>query len=305
MSKTGNKDEFKVPTYEIPTADNYSLYGRTATKDANGYSVSLSPEDQQTMNTVKQLRSDLLSSLGINSGGADDPYTKALMSESLRLSQPKLENSLIGRGLGGSSVYSNSLTDLLSKAGIQAILGGQQYKTNNLNALQNYLTNENSLGQNLLQLQQSGLNQKANLYDKQYQQLLAQAMSDYEHEGQMSENDLLASKIMSIVDPGGSYLGFWNNPTKTGQNAQSMSGLGKAMGLVSGLMSMIGTMKGSGGGGSGFTDTSQTQNPGLNTDAAGSVVGQDYSWLQSLMNQEQNNGYLSNNYSALLGKNAY
>ncbi|HNX02879.1 MAG TPA: hypothetical protein PKM71_04370, partial [Candidatus Cloacimonas sp.] len=117
MSKTGNKDEFKVPTYEIPTADNYSLYGRTATKDANGYSVSLSPEDQQTMNTVKQLRSDLLSSLGINSGGADDPYTKALMSESLRLSQPKLENSLIGRGLGGSSVYSNSLTDLLSKAG--------------------------------------------------------------------------------------------------------------------------------------------------------------------------------------------
>jgi hypothetical protein len=289
MGKTGNKNAFEVPTYTPPSYDNYSLLGATASKKGNNFSVDYS--DQAAMDTVNKLRSDLLASLGLNSGGADDPYTQELMKESLRLSQPKLENSLIGRGLGGSTIYKDSLTDLISKAGTQAILSGQNYKLNNLNALQNYLSNQQNLGQNLLQLQQAGYNTKASLYDKQYQQLLAQAMSDYDFQGKMNKNDLLASKILSIVDPGGSYLGFWNNPTKTGQNAQDMQGLGKALQLYSVVMSMMGNK----GGGMGNTNT---------TDYVGQIQPyQSYGSLVDLYNgyNDPYSGLYNKNYSSLTG----
>ena len=296
MSKTGNKNAFELPKYNIPTYDNYSLLGATASKNGDAFNVSYS--DQSTIDTINRLRSELLSSMGLNSGGADDPYTQELMKESLRLSQPKLENSLIGRGLGGSTIYKDSITDLLSKAGTNAILSGQNYKINNLNALQSYLADQQNLGQNLLQLQQAGYNTKANLYDKQYQQLLAQAMSDYQHENSMNKNDLLASKIMSILDPGGSYLGFWNNPTKTGSNAQSMSGIGGALQLVGGIANLIGAVKGMGGGGA-------TTTPANNNTTAQVQPYQSMGSLVDLYNNYYNNpyGFNGSNYSALTGKN--
>jgi len=286
---------FEVPKYTPPSYDNYSLSGATAVKNGDNFTVNYSPEDQATMNTVNKLRADLLSSLGIGSGGTNDPYTKALMDESLRLSQPKLENSLIGRGLGGSSVYSNSLTDLLSKAGIQAILGGQQYKTNNYNMLNNYLSGQQNLGQNLMALQQAGYNTKANLYDKQYQQILAQAMEDYNQSQQPETWELGLSKMMSIADPGGSYMGFYQNPRQTqGASAQSMSGLGKAMQLYSAYRGMTGGMGSMGG-----ETTAPTQDY-----TAQIQPYQNMSSLADLYNSSYNNPYggiYNKNYSSLTG----
>lgn len=292
MDKIKNKFEsadkrqrFIFPEYEVPT---FSLGGATTKQDGNSYGVTYSAEEQATMDTVSKLRSELLSSLGLNSGGADDPYTQELMKESLRLSQPRLENALIGRGLGGSTIYKDSLTDLISKAGTNAILSGQQYKSNNLNALQNYLSNQNNLGQYLLSLQ-------VPFIDSAYQKDLAQAMEDYRFAQQPSLKELAISKMMSIFDPGGSYMGFYNNPTQTsGQNAETLSGLGKAMQLYSAFQSMRGGMGGMGGMGSvgGATTTAPAT-----TQSMGSLV--------DLYNNYYNNpyGFNGSNYSALTGKN--
>jgi len=92
---------------------------------------------------------------------SQDAYTKEYMNEILRLAQPKTENALIGRGLGGSSVYRDALTDLITKASSQAILGGQQYKQNDYSMLSDYLDKQYSMGQSLAQLAaQNGLSEE-------------------------------------------------------------------------------------------------------------------------------------------------
>ena len=292
---TKPNDKFDVPAYTPPSYDTYSLLGNTAVKNGDNFTVNYS--DQATMDTVNKLRSELLSSLGLNSGGADDPYTQELMKESLRLSQPKLENALIGRGLGGSTLYKDSLTDLISKAGTNAILSGQNYKLNNLNALQSYLSNQENLGQNLLALQQAGYNTKANIYDKQYQQQLAQAMEDYRVSQETPMWALALSKMMSIADPGGSYMGFYNSPMqKSGPNAESMSGLGKAMQLYSAWQSMRSGIGGMGGGGASA--------PAAN-DYVSQIQPYQPMWLLTdLYNSYNNpyNGLYNSNYSSLTGK---
>lgn len=98
------------------------------------------------------IRSSLLKSLGLGGDISQDKYTQTYMNELLRLAQPRTENALIGRGLGGSSVYKDALTDLITKASNQAILGGQQYKMNDLAALESFLSGEYGFGQNLATL---------------------------------------------------------------------------------------------------------------------------------------------------------
>lgn len=107
-----------------------------------------------------KVRSDLINSLGL-AGTGNDPYAKTFMDESLRLSQPTLENSLIQRGLGGSSVYQGALTDLISKASTDAVLQSGNQRNNALNTLQSsYFGPQQQLGQALLQLSaQTGISQ--------------------------------------------------------------------------------------------------------------------------------------------------
>lgn len=112
------------------------------------------------------IRKDLLSSLGLGGQPQEDPWAQLLLKESLRTTQPALENALIGRGLGGSSVYGQAISDLFSKLGTQATLGSQQYKIGNLEALQNYFSGTQSAGQNLL-----GLTSQNNIANQQLAQL--------------------------------------------------------------------------------------------------------------------------------------
>lgn len=127
-----------------------------------------------------QIRRDLLSSFGLNSGDPQsDPYTQAFLKNSLDSVQPQLENSLIGRGLGGSSVYQGALSDLFSKLGTQATLNSQQYKLNNLNPINDYINNQNTIGQNLIGLANNrDITNNAtalDLYKKQYDALMYNA----------------------------------------------------------------------------------------------------------------------------------
>ena len=210
----GGGSKVEIPTYQKPVAASFSIDGTTASKTGDAWNLSRNALDTQTMNTVNQLRSELLSSLGIGSGGQDDPYVKTLMDESLRLSQPRLENSLIGRGLGGSTIYRDALTDLFSKAGTQAILNGQTYKLNNLNALQNYLQNQNTSGMNLLNLASSKDTQEQQLAQQLYQMQLPYLASINQEEGTPwgSIGSLAGAALGTLIAPGvgtmvGSQLG--------------------------------------------------------------------------------------------------
>lgn len=169
----------EIPAYNKPDAASFNLFGNSAAFNKDNNAWNFSGIDEGTYNAATKIRSDLLKSLGVGSGGQDDPYTQTLMSEILRTSQPGLENALIGRGLGGSSVYKDALTDLFSKAGTQAVLGSQQYKQGNYNMLSDFLNNQFSQGANLLNMAQGNDLAQQGLAQQLYQaQLPYQATYD-------------------------------------------------------------------------------------------------------------------------------
>jgi hypothetical protein len=78
-------------------------------------------------------------------------------------------------------------------------------------------------------INQSNMQTNAN-----YETAMANALNNYNKGQQLTQNELAASKVMSILDPGGSYMGTWKNPNKPGAyGAQEMQGLGKVMELYS------------------------------------------------------------------------
>lgn len=144
----------------------------TASPEGNGFKLLEDPTALADRQAAEQVRRDLIGSLGL-AGRSDDPYAKTMLDESLRLSQPRLENSLIQRGLGGSSVYQGALTDLISKATTDSILNSQQQKLQTLAGLQSsYLGPYQALGQNLLQLAASTGMSQEQLAAQLYQSML-------------------------------------------------------------------------------------------------------------------------------------
>lgn len=169
----GGGTSVTIPEYKKPTAQSFSLGNMMASNNGGGWNFNVGGIDGDTMNQAKRIRQQLMGSLGVSDTNNVNAYQNTLFKELLSKSQPQLENSLIGRGMGRSSVYTNALNDLISKASIQSILGGQQFqsndqamKLNNLNALQSYLQNQDQMGLNMLN-QASG-------YDIQNQQLAQQ-----------------------------------------------------------------------------------------------------------------------------------
>jgi hypothetical protein len=196
----------EIPSYTKPEASAFDLWGTKGLYDkaTNTYGIT-DPNELATLNATKKIRSDLLKSLGLGGDISQDAYTQALMKESLRLAQPTLENALIGRGLGGSTIYKDALTDLISKAGTQAILSGQQYKLNDLNALQNYITGQQSLGQNLLNMVSGQYNTDQQLALNQYLSTLpyyAQVNQGEDYSGLGSLLGMGALGGLSLLVPG-------------------------------------------------------------------------------------------------------
>lgn len=169
MSLSSKKPTISIPQFQKPSAPSFSAYGQTATSDGGtGYKLIEDPTQLADRQAAEQVRRDLINSLGL-SGSGDDPFAKKYLDESLRIAQPTLENALIQRGLGGSSVYQGALTDLISKATSEAILNSQNQKLATLSGLQSsYIAPYEQLGQNLLQLAAStGLSEEqiaASLY---------------------------------------------------------------------------------------------------------------------------------------------
>lgn len=224
--------EVSVPSYNKPDAPSFSLNGMRGAYDkgTNTYSVS-DPDELATMTAVKGLRGDLLKSLGLGGTPESDPYTKQYMSEILRLSQPQTENALIGRGLGGSTVYKDALTDLITKAATQSILGGQQYKTNNYNMLDSYLNNQNTMGMNLLNLTRNSDYQNQQLAQQQYQAmlpLLSKVDMPQDNSGMGGLAGMGALGLLSLAVPGTGIAALL--PALSGVSGANLALLGGALG---------------------------------------------------------------------------
>lgn len=173
MSLSQKKPTISIPEYRPPAQPNFSAYGQTAKGLGNGgYGIVEDPSVLADYQAASKVRSDLINSLGL-SGQANDPYAQAFQQESLRLSQPQLENSLIQRGLGGSTVYQGALTDLINKASTDAVLNSSQLRNNTLANLQSsYFGPYQALGQNLLQLASGANTNQEQLAQQMYQALL-------------------------------------------------------------------------------------------------------------------------------------
>jgi hypothetical protein len=109
------------------------------------------------------------------------------------------------------------------------------------------------------------INQSNTQTGADYETAMANAINDYNNEMQMKGWEKGLSKMFSIADPGGSYMGFYQNPDKSNAagNAQSLSGIGKAMELYSAYK------------GGSFKDTSQqTTNPTMTNSPTQSLSSQ-------------------------------
>ena len=173
MSLSSKKPTISIPEYKRPAQPSFSAYGQTAAGTGNGgYGITEDPSQLADYQAASKVRSDLINSLGL-SGQANDPYAQTFQQESLRLSQPQLENSLIQRGLGGSTVYQGALTDLINRASTDAVLNSSQLRNQTLSNLQSsYFGPYQQLGQNLLQFASGAGQQQDQLAQQMYQALL-------------------------------------------------------------------------------------------------------------------------------------
>lgn len=172
MSFKAKQPTVTVPEFQRPTPPSFSAFGLNAGPENGGFSLTEDPLQIADRQAAEQVRRDLINSLGL-AGTGQDPYAQLLSDEALRYAQPKLENSLIQRGLGGSSVYGDAISNLISRAGIEGVLGSNQARLQNLQGLQSsYFGPYMNLGQNLLNLSAStGLKQEQ-LAQQLYQNLL-------------------------------------------------------------------------------------------------------------------------------------
>jgi len=90
-----------------------------------------SPEAKEARLQREALKKKLLSELGVISPEREkqlEEFAKQYQEELLRYAQPKLEQALIGRGLGGSSIYKEAISDLIRRAAQEAVLEKEQLK---------------------------------------------------------------------------------------------------------------------------------------------------------------------------------
>lgn len=202
MSKSSKSPSISIPEFKKPTPPSFDLYGQKAEFGNNTYSISENPQQLLDRQAAEQVRRDLISSLGLQGNPASDPFAKLYMQESLRIAQPQLENALIQRGLGGSTVYQNAITDLINKASTDA----------QLNANQRTLANLAGVGGNYLEP----------LYARGMQLLGASANTGLQEEQLAQQRYLATLPYMSTVNtPGNSGIG---GAISGGLNALLMSG---------------------------------------------------------------------------------
>lgn len=152
MSK-GSKGSWEMPTWTAPTPSSYSnLMGTSYFRD-NTYGVDLTPEMQNYYNQLSNLRSSVLSGLGITSPQRQqnlNQWGNTFTNEALRTSMPQLEQTMFSRGMGGSKLYGDAVTELLSKVATQAMLNREQLSNTDENMKLQYLAMMNPEIQNMI-----------------------------------------------------------------------------------------------------------------------------------------------------------
>ena len=136
----------KMPKPQAPPPPQ-SYYGQEGAQvwDAakNGYVWQPSAASAKKTSEREALRSQILGELSGITSATYEPQQKMFKEEFLKSAQPSLENALIGRGLGGSTMYKESLTDLITNAATQSLMYGQDLQSNQRNYLTNLLSSVN------------------------------------------------------------------------------------------------------------------------------------------------------------------
>jgi len=129
MSKS-KSPSIEIPQYNQPAAQQYSMPGFGTTNYTNNtWGITEDPTQTAYRNQLETMRASVLKGLGITAPEREaslnqwqDTFTK----EALRTSMPQLEQTMFARGMGGSKLYGDSVTDLLSKIGTQGVLNREQ-----------------------------------------------------------------------------------------------------------------------------------------------------------------------------------
>lgn len=147
MGKQGKAPSWTIPEYTDPSYKTFGTsYGDTSYKDGK-FSYNPSASNLSFQNDLEATRSALLKHMGGTDQATNDSlnqWQKTYFDEAQRLSQPQLEGSLFQRGLGGSSMYTGSLNDLITKNANQAILNKYQLQNQDFNQNQTAFGNVNT-----------------------------------------------------------------------------------------------------------------------------------------------------------------
>ena len=134
---------FKRPKIEIPPAPKpppqptvyKTPFGRQVQKKLPtgelAWVYEESPEQKAAREQREALRKKFLSELGVVTPEREkqlSEFAEQYKKELLRYSLPTLEQTLIGRGLGGSSIYKEAVGDLVRRAAEEAVLQKEQLK---------------------------------------------------------------------------------------------------------------------------------------------------------------------------------
>lgn len=181
MSKSGG-GKVNIPQYNEPTPYGFSTPDASVGFSNGNFNLSYSPQMQQSMDDMSAMRNAIMKSLGTTSADREaslNNWQDTFQKELLRSSQPQLEQSLFDRGLGGSNYYSGALTDLISKAGSQAVLNREQLaqqdeqsKINRLGAVAGLQNQDQQNNMGLLGLANQSFDARNSLASQRYGQTL-------------------------------------------------------------------------------------------------------------------------------------
>lgn len=168
MGKGSKAPSWSIPEYQDPTYKTFSNNTGSTNYSNGNFSYNPNAANQDFQSQLDATRSAILKSMGGTDQATNDSlnnWQQTYFDEANRLSAPALSNGLFDRGLGGSSYYTGSLNDLISKNANSAILNKYQLQNQNFNQNQtafNSVNNaENGLttdANNLLNLQSNYAN---------------------------------------------------------------------------------------------------------------------------------------------------
>ena len=134
---------YEMPSYEMPAQPTEYIYPEGRMYLSGNKWIY---EDNPDIAAEKKSRTDMINKLYAEMKTTNperaaqiEEYGKNYEAELLKTTQPLTEQALIGRGLGGSTIYKDAITDLITKAGKEGITARESLKTSDENSLLNMI----------------------------------------------------------------------------------------------------------------------------------------------------------------------